>query len=74
MLDIDDDGQVEIVMGEEKLDYETQSLPFSKLAYFKPGEDVREPWPIHVIDTMRCPHSVEVADLDGDGELEIIAW
>ena len=28
---------------------------------------------MHVIDTMRCPHSVEVADLDGDGELEVIA-
>ena len=73
ILDIDGDGQVEIVMGEEKLDYETQSLPFSKLAYFKTGDDLREPWIMHVIDTMRCPHSVEVADLDGDGELEIIA-
>ena len=73
VLDIDGDGQVEILMGEEKLDYETQSLPFSKLAYFKPGDDLRRLWQMHVIDTMRCPHSVEVADLDGDGELEIIA-
>ncbi len=73
VLDIDGDGQVEIVMGEEKLDYETKSLPFSKLAYFKPGDDLRQPWKMHVIDTMRCPHSVEVADIDGDGEEEIIA-
>ena len=73
VLDIDGDGQVEIVMGEEKLDYETQSLPFSRLAYFKPGSDLRQPWNMQVIDTMRCPHSVEIADLDGDGELEIIA-
>ena len=73
VLDVDGDGEVEVVMGEEKLDYETKSLPFSKLAYFKPGDDLRQPWVMHIIDTMRCPHSVEVADLDGDGELEIIA-
>jgi hypothetical protein len=27
---------------------------------------------MHVIDKVRCPHSIDVADLDGDGEVEII--
>ena len=71
--DIDGDGSPEVIMGEEKLDYETQSLPFSKLAYFKAGDDLRQPWTMHVIDTMRCPHSVEVMDVDDDGELEVLA-
>jgi hypothetical protein len=27
---------------------------------------------VHVIDRVRCPHSLDVADLDGDGDLEIV--
>lgn len=27
---------------------------------------------MHVVDTVRCPHSIAAADLDGDGEVEIV--
>ena len=27
---------------------------------------------MHVIDKMRSPHSLDVADLDGDGQLEVV--
>ena len=61
-----------LVMGREVMDYETKTVPWSPLAYFTPGDDVRRPWNKHVIDLVRCAHSVGAADLDGDGEPEIV--
>ena len=72
ILDVDGDGQPEVVMGQEKMDYPTKFLPFSLLSYFKPGADIRQPWTAHAIDKVRCAHSIEAADLDGDGEIELI--
>jgi hypothetical protein len=74
VMDVNGNGRLDVVLGEEVLDFQNQVTPFSKLAWFEQPADPRQvPWPMHVIDKMRCPHSVEVADLDGDGELEVIA-
>lgn len=49
-------------------------VKWAKLAWFEnPGDPAQEPWQMHVIDHIRSPHSLAVADLDGDGELEIVA-
>lgn len=72
--DINGNGRLDVVLGEEVLDFRNRVAPFSKLAWFESPADPRDvPWPMHVIDIMRCPHSVEVADLDGDGQPEVIA-
>lgn len=73
LMDVNSNGRLDVVLGEEVLNFEQNVAPFSRLAWFEQPDDPRQPWPMHIIDTMRCPHSVEVADLDGDGELEIIA-
>ena len=71
VADLLGDGRPCLVTGREVMDYETKTVPWSQLAYFVPGEDVRKPWEKRVIDLVRCGHSIGVADFDGDGEVEI---
>ncbi|MCD4699126.1 MAG: VCBS repeat-containing protein [Phycisphaerae bacterium] len=73
VLDVTGNGRPDIVMGPEAMDFTNKSVPFSPLAWFECPEDPRsEPWPMHVIDQVRCAHSIGVADLDGDGQKEIV--
>ncbi|MFB6150668.1 MAG: FG-GAP repeat domain-containing protein [Haloarculaceae archaeon] len=47
--------------------------PFGRLAWFDPPENPREAWSPTVIDRIRHPRSVGLADVDGDGVPEIFA-
>jgi len=74
LVDVDGDGRMDVVMGQEGLDFEHRVTPFTPLAWFACPEDPRAtPWPMHAIDTVRCAHSIGAGDLDGDGEMEIVA-
>jgi hypothetical protein len=71
--DVNGNGLPDIIMGEQDLDFENQVTPLSRLVWFEnPGTPCLGIWKMHVIDQLRCPHSLDVADLDGDGELEIV--
>jgi len=72
VADVNGDGKPEVVFVEEKLDYETRTAFFAPVGYFSQPADLRQPWPMQVIDKVRSPHSLDVADLDGDGRPEII--
>ncbi|MCC7145843.1 MAG: VCBS repeat-containing protein [Phycisphaeraceae bacterium] len=74
VMDVNGDGHPDIVMGEEVLDFDKKVAPFSSLAWFeRPADPRTEPWIKHPIDRLRCAHSLNVADLDGDGQPEIVA-
>jgi hypothetical protein len=74
VADINGDGRPDMVFTEEKLDFQTRTAGFGLIAWLEhPTNPRKGPWPIHVIDRVRSPHSLDIADLDGDGELEIVA-
>jgi len=74
IMDVTCRGRPDVVMGQEAMDYPNKFIPFSPLAWFECPDDPRSgPWPMHVIDRVRCAHAIGVADLDGDGKMEIIA-
>ena len=74
VADVNGSGHPDILVVEEGLDYaETRQAFFVRIAWLEnPGDPCTAPWSVHVIDKMRSPHSLDVADLDGDGELEVI--
>ncbi|MFC1504071.1 FG-GAP repeat domain-containing protein [Spirochaetota bacterium] len=68
--DINGNGCADIIAGEEELG---DPMPFSRLVWFEnPGDISKNPWKMHVIDKVRCPHSISVCDIDNDGGAEII--
>jgi hypothetical protein len=74
VTDINGDGRPDVVIAQEDLDYPNRKIPFSQLFWLEnPSDSAAYPWKRHVIDSVRCAHSLGVADIDGDGEDEIIA-
>lgn len=62
--DIDEDGRPELIVGENM---------GSRLFWFDPPSDPRDPWTKHVItDAFQKYHDVHLADVDCDGEDEVI--
>lgn len=72
IADIDGDGLPDVVAGEEVFKNEDGVMAFSKLVWFKNPGVKKGKWEMRVIDTIRCPHSVSLYDIDGCGQPEII--
>lgn len=66
LADINGDGRLDAVVG-----FEAISTP-GNLTWYEQGAAATDPWTEHVIATPIGPMSLDVADMDGDGDLDVI--
>ena len=76
IMDVNGDGRPDILFTVEDVDWNENV----RKSFFAPvgwlentGAPGKRNFEVHFIDQIRSPHSISVADLDGDGELEVIA-
>lgn len=67
LTDINADGRLDALVG-----FEAISVP-GDLVWYEQGRDPTQPWARHVIGTIIGPMSVDAADMDGDGDTDVIA-
>jgi FG-GAP-like repeat len=66
VADLDADGRLDVVVG-----FEAVNMP-GTLAWYRRGRDPRLPWKETVIARVIGPMSLDVGDMDGDGDLDVI--
>jgi len=67
LVDMDHDGDLDAVIG-----YQAISTT-GALAWYEQGTDPTAQWTEHLIANITGPMSVDVADLDNDGDLDVVA-
>jgi hypothetical protein len=75
IVDVNGDGRLDILFTVEDVDWDDKV----RKAFFSPvgwlentGSPRDKKFNLHFIDRVRSPHSISVADLDGDAEMEVI--
>ena len=66
LVDVNQDGRLDAVVGYEG----TSSL--ERLAWYEQPVDVNATWTEHIISTIISPMSLDVADMDRDGDLDVV--
>ncbi|MBI3464347.1 MAG: VCBS repeat-containing protein [Planctomycetes bacterium] len=66
LVDINRDGRLDVVVGEKNI-----SLP-GKVFWYEQPESATSRWIEHVIAEVVGPLSLDVADMDGDGDLDVV--
>ncbi len=72
VADFDGNGQVDIVVAEGDASYRRQDSDFGRVARLRHRGDPEAPWEAELLhDRLLDPHSLAVADFDGDGRPDL---
>ena len=73
IMDVNGDGRPDILFTVEDVDYNVHKAFFAPVGWLEnTGNPRNKQFKLHIIDRVRSPHSISIADLDGDGEMEVI--
>jgi hypothetical protein len=73
IADVNGDGRPDILFTVENVDYKVHKAFFAPVGWLENTGSPRDrKFKVHIIDKIRSPHSISVADLDGDGKLEVV--
>ncbi|MGB8477554.1 MAG: VCBS repeat-containing protein [Acidobacteriaceae bacterium] len=73
ITDVNGDGHPDILFTVEDVDYEARKAFFALVGWLENTGSPRDrKFKVHFIDKVRSPHSLSIADLDGDGEMEVV--
>jgi hypothetical protein len=66
LADVNGDGRLDAVIGYEAINR------LGAVAWYEAPADPTQPWTEHAIATVVGPHSLDAADLDGDGDPDVV--
>jgi len=70
LVDVDGDSRLDLIVSEETQDWEYNA----RIYWFRaPKDPAGGPWERHTVAVLRSVNSMDTADLDGDGDVDIVA-
>jgi hypothetical protein len=69
VVDVNRDGRLDVISTEETQDWQYNA----NIYWFEAPAEPKQPWIKHIVATLRSVNSMDTADFDGDGDIDVVA-